>query len=93
MMMPVGCNHTSKAHCNLKQCVCGGQQGTTSRKAAAARPGAGMTLVPSGMDAKGKARLAAFARAVGARMAPRNKWCDAVTHVVCGIATRDGTPK
>lgn len=41
----------------------------------------------------GKEQLAAFARAIGARMAPRNKWSDSVTHVVCGVATPDGTPR
>ena len=55
------------------------------------RPGAGMLLVPSGMDADGKAALAAYARAIGARYS--KKWSDAATHVVCGVATPDAAPK
>jgi twin BRCT domain len=58
---------------------------------AAKRPGAGMLLVPSGMDADAKAALAAYARAIGARYS--KKWHDGATHVICGATSPAAVPK
>lgn len=74
--MVLGADRHVRRHSNSNDCLPTSSLQGSGRKdrKEKARPGAGMVLVPSGMDADGKAALASHARAVGARVAPKNKW-------------------